>query len=73
MTYSCDSVIFVLDDQLVLSLIDFSFPPFSALSTTVTFLFQLICHEPDVQRKIQSEIDRVVGQGRAPNLDDRIK
>lgn len=61
------------DDQLVLSLIDFSFPSFSALSATVTFLFQMICHEPDVQRKIQDEIDRVVGQGRTPNLDDRIK
>lgn len=39
----------------------------------MTFMIQQICNEPDIQRKIQAEIDQVVGQGRAPNLDDRIK
>lgn len=61
------------DDQLTLACIDFAFPALTALSTTVTFLFQQICHEPEVQRKIQEEIDNVVGQGRFPTLDDRIK
>lgn len=65
-------VLFV-GDQLVLALIDFSFPALTALSTTVTFLIQQICHEPEVQQKIQDEIDHVVGQGRLPTLDDRIK
>ncbi|XP_055296744.1 probable cytochrome P450 304a1 [Sitodiplosis mosellana] len=59
-------------DQLILACIDFAFPALTALSTTVTFLFQQICHEPEVQRKIQEEIDHVVGQGRFPTLDDRI-
>lgn len=61
------------DDQLILTCIDFAFPALSALSTTVTFLFQKICHDPEIQYKIQSEIEHVVGEGRAPNLDDRIK
>ncbi|XP_031627920.1 probable cytochrome P450 304a1 [Contarinia nasturtii] len=59
-------------DQLTLACIDFSFPALSALSTTITFLFQQICHESEVQQKIQAEIDHVVGQGRFPTLDDRI-
>lgn len=57
----------------MMTCVDFAFPPFSALSTTMTFLVQLICHKPDIQRKIQEEIDRVIGEGRRPTLDDRIK
>lgn len=64
-------LILYLDDQLILTCIDFAFPALSALSTTVTFLIQKICHDPDIQYKIQSEIDQVVGEGRAPTLDDR--
>lgn len=61
------------DDQLILACIDFAFPALTALSSTVTFLFQQICHEPEVQQKIQTEIDHIVGQGRFPTIDDRIK
>lgn len=61
------------DEQLILTCIDFSFPALSALSTTVTFLIQQICLEPEIQEKIQKEIDNVVGHGRLPTLDDRIK
>lgn len=34
---------------------------------------QRLILQPDVQKKIQNEIDEVVGQGRLPTLDDRIK
>lgn len=72
--YSNSNFLFLyLDDQLILTCIDFAFPALSALSTTVTFLIQQICHDPEIQYKIQSEIDQVVGEGRAPTLDDRIK
>lgn len=70
-TYKCSNLF--SDEQLILTCIDFAFPPFSALSATVTFLFQMICHKPEIQRKIQDEIDTVVGAGRPPTLDDRIK
>lgn len=66
-------ILLFLDDQLVLTCLDFSFPPLSALSATVTFLIQQIFKQPAIQTKIQNEIDSVVGSGRLPTLDDRIK
>lgn len=65
--------ILLTDDQLILTCIDFSFPALSAVNTVVTFLIQQICIQPEIQKKIQNEIDKVVGQGRMPTLDDRIK
>lgn len=53
--------------------VDFAFPPLSALSVTVSFLFQQIVAEPEIQTKIQNEIENIVGNGRLPTLDDRIK
>lgn len=61
------------DDQLIMICIDFLFPPLSAISTVVTILIQQIAVQPEIQIKIQEEIDGVVGNGRLPNLDDRIK
>lgn len=63
----------LLDDQLVLSCVDIVLPSLTTLSAAITLLLQQIRHEPAVQQKIQEEIDRVVGQGRAPTLDDRKK
>lgn len=53
--------------------VDISLPALSSLPTTMTFLIQQICLEPEIQTKIQAEIYRVVGEGRLPTLDDRIK
>ncbi|XP_031627919.1 probable cytochrome P450 304a1 [Contarinia nasturtii] len=58
--------------QLILMCIDLILPTLTTISSTITFLFQQIFQEPELQRKIQSEIDRVVGQGRFPTLDDRV-
>lgn len=66
-------MISILDDQLILTCLDFSFPPLSALSATITFLIQQIFIQPEIQSKIQNEIDNVVGSGRLPTLDDRTK
>lgn len=63
----------ISDEQLILTLIDFSFPALSAVPATIAFLFQQIFLEPDIQQKIQREIDQFVGQGRAPTLNDRVK
>lgn len=57
----------------MMTTVDFAFPAFSALSTTITFMVQLVCHKPEIQTKLQEEIDRVVGEGRLPTLDDRVK
>lgn len=49
------------------------FPASTGLPSTMTFLLQQLCHEPEIQRKIQSEIDEVIGRSRPPTLDDRVK
>jgi cytochrome P450 len=36
----------------------------------LTFLLAMVLH-PDVYKKAQEEMDRVVGPDRLPNLDDR--
>lgn len=63
----------ISDEQLLLICVDFAFPSLSALSVTISFLIQQIYIEPEIQTKIQNEIDMVVGGGRLPTLDDRIK
>ncbi|XP_055851542.1 probable cytochrome P450 304a1 [Episyrphus balteatus] len=60
-----------LYDQFVLSLIDFSFPAFTAIGTQMSLIFQWLLMKPDVLKRIQKEIDEYVGSGRLPCLDDR--
>lgn len=62
-----------IDEQLILICVDFALPSLSAVPATLAFLFQQMCLEPELQRKVQQEIDRVVDQGRVPTLSDRIK
>ncbi|KAI0296290.1 cytochrome P450 [Multifurca ochricompacta] len=67
--------------QSELSSLDMETLPFAATSlfgggtdtvvaTTSTFVLAMVLF-PDVQRKAQEEIDRVVGSSRLPNFDDR--
>jgi len=58
-------------DQFVMSLIDFSFPAFTAVGIQLSLLIQYLLLYPEVQKKIQKEIDDVVGSGRLPTLEDR--
>lgn len=62
-----------LYDQLVMILTDFLFPSLSTIGTQVTFLFKHLLYRKDVQQKIKDEIDKVVGSGRLPTLDDRAR
>lgn len=62
----------VLDEQLVLTCLDFFFPALTAVGTQVTFLLQFCLKYPEVKERIQNEIDDVVGHGRLPTLDDRM-
>ncbi len=59
--------------QLYYVALDFIFPTFTSMGTTMGALFQHLIHNQTVLRKVQNEIDDVVGSGRLPNLDDRIK
>jgi hypothetical protein len=53
--------------------LDYMFPSPIGLGHTLSFYFAYIINNPDVQVKVHEEIDRVVGQSRLPNLDDRKK
>uniref|UniRef100_A0A1B0BLX1 Cytochrome P450 n=1 Tax=Glossina palpalis gambiensis TaxID=67801 RepID=A0A1B0BLX1_9MUSC len=58
-------------NQFILSLIDFTFPAFTAVGVQLSFLVQYFLLYPEVQKRIQKEIDEVVGAGRLPTLEDR--
>lgn len=62
-----------LYEQLLMVCTDFMFPALSAIETTIAFLFKHLLYRGDILKKIQDEIDTVVGSGRFPGLDDRSK
>lgn len=61
------------DKQLVLSCVDFFIPSLSATAITLQFLLQRLHFQPDILKRIQCEIDAVVGHGRLPELSDRVR
>ncbi|XP_055587550.1 probable cytochrome P450 304a1 [Uranotaenia lowii] len=58
-------------DQLLLIMLDFFLPTISGTAEQISMLLQRLILNPSVTKKIQTEIDEVVGHGRLPNLDDR--
>lgn len=54
-----------------MSIVDFIMPAVSGISTQLSFLFQWFLLKPEILKRIQAEIDEVVGSGRLPTLDDR--
>ncbi|KAL4708285.1 hypothetical protein ACJJTC_007691 [Scirpophaga incertulas] len=58
-------------DQLTLVCTDYMFPSATATTMLLTLLIERMLLQPEVQDRIHEEIDRVVGSGRLPNLDDR--
>lgn len=53
--------------------VDGFIPSLNANSITTQCLIQRLHFHPEVLRKCQEEIDRVVGQGRLPSLNDRVE
>lgn len=51
--------------------VDYMFPSAIAVGHTMSFYFALLANHPEVQKRIQDEIDNVVGRSRMPTLDDR--
>lgn len=60
-------------DQLVMVCTDFLLPSVAAIEAQVSHLFRFMLYNGDALKKIQDEIDAVVGSGRLPELDDRVK
>ncbi|XP_015429299.1 PREDICTED: probable cytochrome P450 304a1 [Dufourea novaeangliae] len=59
------------DEQLIMTLVDFMFPSLSAMPSAIVHCLKSVMHNSKVTKKIQDEIDRVVGTGRLVNWDDR--
>ncbi|EDW14395.1 probable cytochrome P450 304a1 [Drosophila mojavensis] len=60
-------------EQFIMALIDFSFPAFTAVGSQLSLIVQYLMLYPEVTKRIQREIDEVVGCGRLPDLEDRQK
>ncbi|XP_024947074.1 probable cytochrome P450 304a1 isoform X2 [Cephus cinctus] len=58
-------------DQLLILLTDFMFPSLSALPSSIATCIKYMMHFPEVKKKVQDEIDSIVGPDRLPILEDR--
>ncbi|XP_017753929.1 PREDICTED: probable cytochrome P450 304a1 [Eufriesea mexicana] len=67
----CDGRPSFSDKQLIMTLVDFIFPAVSAVPSVLVHAIKLVMHNPRVQKKVQEEIDRIVGTGRLVTWDDR--
>lgn len=64
---------FLLDNQLLITAIDYMFPAVTAVTGMMVYLIHHLLHRPDVEEKMVKEMENVVGKGRLPTLDDRQK
>lgn len=61
------------DEQLVMIGVDMFLATFSTLSTGLSYLcYQWMLH-PEKLKRVQDQIDTIVGRGRLPTLNDRVE
>ncbi|XP_066532444.1 cytochrome P450 2J2-like [Hoplias malabaricus] len=58
-------------DTLVFILMDMLEAGTETVATTIRWTVLYLMKYPEIQKKVQAEIDRVIGQSRQPSLDDR--
>jgi len=67
------SIISLPEEQLAVTGIDLLFPAATTVTTTLNFALVFLLNYPEVQTKMQQELDKVVGRDRLPTLDDRAR
>jgi hypothetical protein len=53
--------------------IDYLFPATTTVTSTLNFAMAFLVNYPDLQTKMQKELDDVIGRERLPTLDDRAR
>ena len=61
------------DEQFHVAGIDYLFPASTTVTATLNFATIFLLNYPEVQVKMQNELDAAIGRDRLPTLDDRFK
>jgi hypothetical protein len=69
--YQCTVNFFILQEKVQLEYMIFLGA--ETTSTTLLWAIRYLTQNPRVQRKVQAEIDSVIGRGRTPSRDDKTK
>uniref|UniRef100_A0A803ST57 Uncharacterized protein n=1 Tax=Anolis carolinensis TaxID=28377 RepID=A0A803ST57_ANOCA len=60
-------------ENLMMAIYDLFIAGTETSSTTIRYFFMTLLEHPEVQAKIQDEIDRVIGRERMPTMKDRLE